>query len=255
MMDATYVKAIADLAATQLFTGPDGSRHYSKPVHPEPLPLEPRVDPVAISTLAGFAEFLGSLDGFTIPGSDVEDNFACPGIDIVTVTERAVAALSIPYGVTRKRECFAVATPITPMKAFDFGKYYDLETFMVLMQTCFQRAESWEGIVRVLGTIKDEKVSTSQDDGITQTVTARVGIALAANAPVPNPVTLRPFRTFPEVEQPASPFILRLQSGSAQGAKPTAALFEADGGAWKLEAIRNIKAFLEAASVGARIVA
>jgi len=56
---------------------------------------------------------------------------------------------------------------------------------------------------------------------------------------VPNPVVLAPFRTFPEVIQPESKFIFRMQSG------PQAALFEADGGAWRNEAMGRIKTYLE----------
>lgn len=55
---------------------------------------------------------------------------------------------------------------------------------------------------------------------------------------VPNPVILRPCRTFTEIEQPYSPFILRVADG------PKAALFCADSGAWKLEDIKKIKEYL-----------
>jgi len=58
---------------------------------------------------------------------------------------------------------------------------------------------------------------------------------------VPNPVTLRPYRTFSEVEQPASQFVFRMKTG---GSSPSCALFNADGGAWALEAIENIKRWL-----------
>jgi hypothetical protein len=41
------------------------------------------------------------------------------------------------------------------------------------------------------------------------------------------------------VQQPESLFVFRLQSG------PRAALFEADGGAWKVEAMDTIHAYLK----------
>ncbi|NQK92942.1 hypothetical protein HO498_01330 [Streptococcus suis] len=55
----------------------------------------------------------------------------------------------------------------------------------------------------------------------------------------PNPVTLRPYRTFAEVEQPASQFIYRIDKAGYM------ALFEADGGKWKLDAINNIATYLK----------
>lgn len=47
-------------------------------------------------------------------------------------------------------------------------------------------------------------------------------------------VMLRPFRTFLEVEQPESEFLLRVDLDEGIG------FFEADGGIWKLEAKKNI---------------
>lgn len=74
-----------------------------------------------------------------------------------------------------------------------------------------------------------------------QKVTVKTGVASVSDAVVPNPVTLAPYRTFPEVEQPESKFIFRMKEG------PTAALFEADGGAWRNTAILGIKEYLKEA--------
>ena len=52
-------------------------------------------------------------------------------------------------------------------------------------------------------------------------------------------VNMQPFRTFLEVEQPESVFLLRLDGNGNVG------LFEADGGVWKREATRNISAYFE----------
>lgn len=73
------------------------------------------------------------------------------------------------------------------------------------------------------------------DDGISQTVAAKTGIATVSNVTLPPIIKLAPYRTFVEVEQPEGEFLLRLQNG------PKAALFEADGGAWKIQARKNIK--------------
>ena len=48
-----------------------------------------------------------------------------------------------------------------------------------------------------------------------------------------------PRRTFPEIDQPESPYILRLREG------PQAALFRADDQAWRVEAIASIGAWLQ----------
>ena len=69
----------------------------------------------------------------------------------------------------------------------------------------------------------------------------KTGVASRGNAKVPNPVQLSPYRTFVEVEQPESKFVFRMREGARCG------LFEADGGAWKLEAMNNIKEYLKEA--------
>lgn len=70
-------------------------------------------------------------------------------------------------------------------------------------------------------------------------VTIKTGVASVAEAQVPNPVTLAPYRTFPEIEQVESKFIFRMKEG------PRAAIFEADGGAWKNETMFLIKEYLK----------
>lgn len=87
---------------------------------------------------------------------------------------------------------------------------------------------------------KDESV-TSEDNGITQTVAARQGVSLKSYVSVKPRVKLIPFRTFREVEQPASEFLLRVDSDGEIG------LFEADGGAWQLEAKDNVASYFESA--------
>jgi hypothetical protein len=76
-------------------------------------------------------------------------------------------------------------------------------------------------MLKVVGNIKEETVNTIGDDGVSQAVVAKMGVATVANVKVPNPVVLKPYRTFVEVDQPESEFIFRMQSG------PRCALFEA----------------------------
>jgi hypothetical protein len=108
-----------------------------------------------------------------------------------------------------------------------------------MLQSCFEKTDDLDKILALVGTIKEENVRTTGDDGISQRVVAKTGIARVEEVDVPNPVTLVPFRTFVEVPQPASKFIFRMQDG------PKAALFEADAGAWKMQAMAGIKKFLK----------
>lgn len=76
------------------------------------------------------------------------------------------------------------------------------------------------------------------DNGIATTVTTQKGVALQSNAQIKPLVKLKPYRTFQEVEQPESIFLIRLNE---RGISFT----EADGGMWKLSARETVKSFLE----------
>lgn len=118
----------------------------------------------------------------------------------------------------------------------------NIEEFVVALQSQFVQDDSTAALLKLVGNVTDGVVKTFEDDGATQKVTAKAGIARVHEIPVPNPVVLAPFRTFVELDQPASKFIFRMRSGVRE---PTCALFEADGGAWRNEAILRISSWLE----------
>ena len=74
---------------------------------------------------------------------------------------------------------------------------------------------------------------------MSQTITAKKGVSLMTTEQVKPRLSLQPFRTFREIPQPESEFILRLDDTGRVG------LFEADGGIWKIEAKCQIQGFLE----------
>lgn len=130
------------------------------------------------------------------------------------------------------------------------GQWYELEEFLVKLRAQFRESATRDQLLRVLGNVTEEEARTDRDDGFTQTVQSRAGVALADNVPLVNPVLLSPFRTFREVTQPESPFILRVQGGG----RKQVALFEADGGAWKLKAVESIREWLTANVPGVTVV-
>ena len=89
-------------------------------------------------------------------------------------------------------------------------------------------------LLDLLSRMTNENSVSTNDNGVTQTVEARQGVALNALIEIKPRVMLRPFRTFLEVEQPESEFLMRVDPDEGIG------FFEADGGIWKLEAKKNI---------------
>jgi hypothetical protein len=119
------------------------------------------------------------------------------------------------------------------------NNFIDLEAMNIHLKSCFVPAEERENLIKLLGNVTEEAIKTTTDDGFSQSVVAKTGIATVSNVSIPSIVTLTPFRTFLEIEQPEGEFLCRMQNG------PKVALFEADGGAWRLEARKRIKYFLE----------
>lgn len=140
------------------------------------------------------------------------------------------------YNRDMVRNHFIQAKALLP--EIPFKSFIDAESFNILLQSCFVPNEHREKLLSIVGNIQDENVVTVGDTGVSQQVTAKTGIATVGNVVVPNPVKLKPFRTFVEIAQPESEFVFRMQSG------PKAALFEADGGAWKVQAIHSIRDYL-----------
>ena len=112
--------------------------------------------------------------------------------------------------------------------------YMGYESFIIALRSKFIPNEDTAYLLDLLSRINKENGVTTNDNGITQTVEARSGVSLKQTVAIKPRVTLAPYRTFLEVEQPESEFVLRLSGDGDIG------LFEADGGMWKLEAKRNI---------------
>lgn len=113
------------------------------------------------------------------------------------------------------------------------------EEAVVQLRSLYIPNEDLTYLLKLLSGISTESKVTSNDNGVSQTVEAKSGVALTASVEVRPYVNLQPFRTFLEVNQPESLFLLRLKEGGNVG------LFEADGGVWKLEATRNIAGYFE----------
>lgn len=123
---------------------------------------------------------------------------------------------------------------------FGFDLWYDQERFMIELQANFQMNNDLAAVMKMAGNIDKKNSANFTDDGVTQVATINAGVAVKADALVPNPVELIPFRTFQEVDQPASKFVFRV--GNQE--EPTFKLVEAENNIWKNQAIENVKRFL-----------
>ena len=118
--------------------------------------------------------------------------------------------------------------------------FRDREEMVIQLRSLFLQTTETAYLLDLISRMTDDEKVTTRDNGVTQMVEAKKGVALKETVEIRPRVKLTPFRTFLEVEQPESEFLLRIRDGGEIG------LFEADGGAWKLVAKRSIVAYLDA---------
>jgi len=139
---------------------------------------------------------------------------------------------------------FSLYSATAELPRITLDNYIDLEAMNILLKSAFVQNGTRDELIKVLGQVVEDAIKTSVDDGMSQTVTVNTGVRSLAKMEMPTIVKLAPYRTFIEVPQPEGEFLLRLKKG------PEAALFEADGGAWKMAARQNIKQYFEVALAG-----
>lgn len=188
---------------------------------------KPTAGPFVVYTLSSLIDYLKS---------EFDENYNNESPFIIHVVSPTEVTVESPLNDDAERDYFMKAEALIP--TFNFSQWYDTEEFNIKLQSCFVDNKDRGTMLKVVGNIDEEQVKTIKDDGTSQSVVAKVGLQ-RGNVEVPNPVILSPYRTFIEVDQPKSEFIFRMQSG------PRCALFEADGGAWKLKAISYIKVYLQ----------
>jgi len=100
--------------------------------------------------------------------------------------------------------------------------------------------------LQFVSSVTEEGGARAVDDGVTQTVTMKRGAKLGLEG-MPNPVTLAPYRSFREIEQVESKFLLRYRDVKF-------ALFDVEGNAWQYEAVRRVAEYLCGKLTGVTII-
>lgn len=223
MIDRSFLEKIEEMADVELIEV--GNIQYAtkelwRVNNPKPAKVK-------VKSLTGIVDYLkANVDDLNMEGIiiHVEDH----------VTVWVMSELEQDH---RDREFYLVAKAEPP--EIRLNNFTDRESFNIMLQSRFADVADRADVLRSIAKMRYENEVKMEDDGITQTVASKAGVALVREDQIPNPVRLAPFRTFSEIEQPISPFILRVDD------KCNVGLFEADGGAWKNKAMQSIKNYLE----------
>ena len=114
---------------------------------------------------------------------------------IIQIEDPEEVNLISELNIERKREClFSCKAEISK---FRFDNWYDQERFMIEIQSNFVPSSDRDVLIKFAGNVEQKNSTTFSDDGKTQVATMNVGVASKSDVIVPNPVKLRPYRTFP----------------------------------------------------------
>lgn len=130
------------------------------------------------------------------------------------------------------------------LQSFRFGDFGAVEEFIIKMRALFQPTEDLETVVAIVSRVVQQDSIETQDNGLAQSLQVKKGVsgALVEGIQTKGVYELRPFRTFRELQQPISKFILRLKA--MEGRLPMVALFDAEGESWKYNAMLDVRDYL-----------
>jgi len=225
--DIKVLDRVLDLKAASLPDIDRGGNLYT--ARPLTLIEPPIPQAVSVHTLSGLVDLIEALA--------LTEVF----IHVESPTEVSVQAKN--FNPAAKRVEFISCTAVPNTQPFNFGSFYAPEEFVIALQSKFTDAGDISSLLVLASNVRQEAVTINEDDGFSQKLSASAGVHLKAATTAKPRVTLAPFRTFPEVDQPSSMFLFRARGGSPTEL-PKLALFEADGGKWRTDAIENIARFL-----------
>lgn len=194
------------------------------------------IKPVEVRTLTGLVDYISS-------GPDEPEKITPSSFMLVVHSPFEVSLVTALDPDSKMRQHVITASYSNDVD-FSYGRFLDHEDFIIRIQSQFEDTADRAKLMRYVSRLRSDSAVETEDDGITQRTTVAKGVsgALVESAQMPSIVELAPFRTFHEIKQPASKFLFRLREQS-RGC-PECALFEADGGAWKNQAMLDIKAYL-----------
>lgn len=203
---------------------------------------DPMPEPMAVHTLTGLVNYLDKN----------KDALATESLMIHVHTPTKVTIEDKLTGDFKQRPRYLQASHLG--RPFRFGDWYGVEKFIIALQAHFEDTSDRGTILKYVSGLTQSSSRDLKDDGVAQRTVVRQGISRVAEVDVPSPVTLQPYRTFLEVDQPESKFVFRLRADGGDGL-PSCSLHEADGGAWELDAIVRIKDYLEAEAPDIAVIA
>ena len=160
--------------------------------------------------------------------------------DVVFITipdHETVSCFTAPVRELRWNRVYLYTAKATDVPGWGKEVKMGFEEAMIALRTRFTPTPDTDYALRLLSSITTGGKVTFNDNGVATSIVTQKGIALQENTEIRPIVRLSPYRTFQEVLQPESQFLIRVSERAIT-------IVEADGGMWKLQARRNIMQFI-----------
>lgn len=226
MIDSKFVESIKGSAASDYFTLNNRIFVRSGPNYRE---VEPRtVERLKVHSLQAVCDFVNQ--------QGLSDRF------VVIDSPMSVSVVSCDVDVPPLRNVWLQSTIELP-KADVVAVIADADSFVRTLLCLFVRTEALDLIMSLVSKVTMSTIRTDESDGVSQKVVVQESVALKAEKTVDPIHHLRPYRTFPDIEQPESPYVFRI-SKTDEGElhfflQTTSSIV------WRLDAVASIKRFLE----------
>jgi hypothetical protein len=206
---------------------------------------DPRPETIRTSSLSSIVDYLkNSLEHVELSK-----------VFLHVVSPQEVELLEEYRGEERKRTRIIVASRENDAEAFAFGEWMETEEFIIGLLSLFDPTDDRETILEVSSSLVSESSIANSNEGATMKLAVNAGVVNQSDvqdSAVPHVANLKPFRTFREVSQPESAFVFRYR---AKGGSVELVLIEADGGAWKHDAMVAIAEYFETAISDLKVIA
>ncbi len=234
-MDQGAVQEIAKLAqlhASDRVTILNGEDYSSQQLH-HIKTYEPAAASVIVSTLGSFIDLIM----LNIDGLELKEHY----IEVMSHKEVRLAGK-----IDRKDKVrlYPYVAMLEDLPGFPYSHFMSVESFLIALGTQFVINDDLGKLMAYASKVTNEESIQLEDDGITQKAVVKTGVsgAMKEVAVAMRTVSLQPYRTFREVTQVPSPFLFRMRNGR-EGVE--CALFEADGGTWKIAQVEAIQSWIQ----------
>lgn len=230
-MDGSAIKELERITKESVIVEKDGLTF--SPLTMKPIIYDPEIKPLVVHRLKSLVDYIKSDES--------------QEISLILIHDPKNVAAHTSLNAHNRRDCLIRAT--VDLDEFPFGVYLPIEDFIIKLRTMFcdddDTKNDYGAILKYVSKISNVNRLEIEDDGITQKVAISTGVsgAVVAKQDAPSNVYLSPYRTFRDIAQPKGSFLFRVRK-TDEG--PKAALFEADGGYWRIAAIESIEEYLKA---------